>query len=325
MTAILLCLGLPLALGGAAQAAEAGHYHPDTVAAKSARFTEAAKIMGPSFDAAQQSLTRLGRAVESLDGAMLLLGDRAPEALGEWAVSARKRLAGGYLSVQRHVDLVQEDFGQEFGGALARAVAAEGAVYALKECGATGIAAMMGGRSQCTGADRNAALSARLDADPALAAFTEELATIPWPTVEVPTRTAAPVPLTGSERWVAAEALLDAYARGALSARAEALEDALDPLLDRIEAGDAEAVSEGQAARDRYARALAEDGAVLWQSMTITLDRAAKRGGPASVGVCPVPVALGGCEGEDASKTVLEVLAADRRFQKSVAALRSGS
>lgn len=324
MPAPLLTLGLTLAIGGAAQAAEAGHYHPDTVAAKSARFTEAAKLMGPSFDAAQQQLTRLGRAVEALDGAVLLLGDRAPEPLEAWAVTARKRLAGGYLSVQRHVDLVQEDFGEEFGGALQRAIAAEGDAYALKECGATGIAAMMGGRSQCEGADRNAALAARLDADPELAAFTEELKTIPWPSVEVPSRTADPIPLTGTARWVSADAVLDAHARGALVRRADALEEALDPLIDRIEAGDAEAISEGQGAHDRYAAALAEDGTVLWESMTITLQRAERRGGPVAVGVCPVPVGLGGCTGDDATAAVLETLAADRRFLKSVAGLRSG-
>jgi hypothetical protein len=323
MPAPLLTLGLILATGGAAQAAEPGHYHPDTVAAKSARFTEAAKLMGPSFDAAQQQLTRLGRAVEALDGAVLLLGDRAPEPLTAWAVTARKRLAGGYLSVQRHVDLVQEDFGEQFGGALERAVAAEGEAYDLKECGATGIAAMMGGRSQCEGADRNASLAARLDADPELASFTDELKTIPWPSVEVSARTAAPIPLTGSARWVSADAVLAAHARGALSRRADDLEESLDPLIDRIEAGDAEAVAEGQAARDRYGAALARDGAVLWESMTITLERAQRRGGPEAVGVCPVPVALGGCEGEDATPVVLETLAADRRFLKSVSGLRS--
>jgi hypothetical protein len=57
--------------------------------------------------------------------------------------------------------------------------------------------------------------------------------------------------------------------------------------------------------------------------MTITLERAQRRGGPEAVGVCPVPVALGGCEGEDATPVVLETLAADRRFLKSVSGLRS--
>lgn len=302
----------------AALAAPAGHYHPDSVAAGSARFVAAADQLGPAFDRAQQSLTRLGAAAEDLDAAVLLLGDRAPDDLGAWAQQVRKRIAAGYLSTQRHVDLVQQDFSDEFGAALARALEAESADYDLKECGRTGISAMMGGKSDCAGADRNAALAARLDADPALQAFTTELATIPWPTVEVPERTGPPVALTGTARWVAAEALIDRYAEAAVAARAEALEDELDPLLDDIEAGDPAAIAEGQAARDRYAQALAADGAVLWTAMEITLGKAAKKGGPAEVGVCAVPASLGGCMGEDATGAVLQALADDRRFDKAV-------
>ena len=304
----------------AASAADAGHYHPDAVAAKSALFVEAAGAMGPAFDEAQSELTRLGAALETLDAGVLLLGERAPDALRDWAGETRKRTTGWYLQIQRHVGLLQEDFSGEFGGALARALEAqEGPV---QECGATGIAAIMGGKKQCPGADLNATLAEQLDQDPQLQAFVAEIADVPWPQSTVSPRTWAPVAITGTERWVSADAVLSRFASGALDRRAADLEAALEPLEEGLERGEPGAVERGQGARDAYAGALAADGALLWEAMAGALTKAEKKGGPAGVGVCPVPASLGGCEGEDATRAVLDTLAADKRFGKAVAPLR---
>ncbi len=309
------------AVPAAALAADPGHYHPDDIAAQSKRFDQAAQSMGPAFDQAQQALTRLSTALETLDAGVLLVGDRAPADLVAWAGSTRTQVTGQYLRLQRHVDLLQEDYGEQFGAALARALAAEPADRKLLECGATGISAIVGKKS-CPGVDLNGVLAARVDADPALGQAVTEIAAVPWPEIGVQAQAFPPVAITGTARWVSAEALFAKVASGTVDRRGLVLEDALDPLLDRMEAGDADALAEGRAARAAYARGLAEDGTLLVTAMQDTLAKAEKRGGPAAVGLCVVPTLLGGCTGEDATAAVLATLEADKRFDKAVARLK---
>lgn len=319
---MLLCL-LPL-LAAPAQAAEPGYYHPDEVAAGSELFVAAAKQLGPAFEEAQADLTRLSTALEQLDATLLLLGDRAPTELTEWATSTRKQVTGQYLQLQRHIDLVQQDYGDEFGAAVQRAIELESADYTLKECGASGISALMGRGSaaSCSGSDRNAALAARLDQDPKLKAFVDEMGEIPWPEIGVEARTWEPVPVTGTDRWIAAEALSRSLFSGAMERHNDALEDALDPLYEGLESGDADAVRKGEAARAAYAAAVGADGATLLDAMQATLEKRAKKGGPEGVGVCPVPKALGGCSGADATKAVLTLLKDDKKFSKATAGMQ---
>jgi len=308
---------LSLVLAASAVAQPLGHYHPDDVAARSKVFVAAAEQMGPAFESAQQQLGGLGRGLQSLEVGSALLGTRVPDGFAGWSQAQRKTVTGQFLQVQRHVDLVQDDFGGVFGTALERAITAQGS--SLQECTkGTGVQALMRRPGAgCPGEDRNGALARALDSDAQLKSDVAEILAIPFPELGVESRAWTPVPLTGTERWVSAAALADAHARPALERASAALEARLAPLEARMTSGDASAVTEAAAARAAYEAELAAAGVTLLDAA----QRALEKAGSGGVGVCPNAETFGGCTGTDATATVLGLLAADKRFMKSAAGL----
>ncbi len=304
----------PLALLlAAALAAPAGHYHPDNVAAKSRVFASAAEASGPAFEAAQDALGRVGRGLAQLEIGAALLGDRAPAGFDAWATGIRRTATGQYLRLQKHVDLLGDDYSRVFGDALTRAVAAEKGD--LVECtGGSGIQALMRrpGATACPGEDRNGALARRIDADAELSKAVAAINAVPFPEVGVEPKTWAPATVTGAARWFDVATVARKAAGPALERDAQALEAALAPLESGIDAGDAAAVAEAERARAAYEAALATHGAALLEAAAKALDKA----GLSDVGACPNPASLGGCAGADATKDVLAALLADKKFVK---------
>lgn len=306
------------ALAAFAFAAEPAHYHPDDVAKASARFAAVAESMGPAFEAQGQKIATLGVAVAELELGVALLGAAAPAELRAWMDTSRRKGVGERLRLQRHVDLLQEDYGSVFGAAVERALPAVGKGFDVKVCGATGVIAMMG-RKNCVGADLNTKLAAAIDADPALGGELASIAAVEWPTFETPTAPQPVVALTGTARWVSGGRIAEKLMAARVKDRREALEGALEAMMPE-EPTKAD-LEKAQARKDAYLAELAADGEVLRAAITAALGRAAKKGGAADVGWCANPVALGGCAGENVTDAVLATLVADKKFAKDIAGL----
>ena len=314
-----LLLGLLVCVASPAGAeAPAGHYHPNDIAGASKVFAGAADSVGPRYEAAAGSLSKVGKGLELLELGALSLGDRAPDGLLDWMDATRRQAAGEHLRLQRHVDLMGEDYSAEFGAALARALESDG--QGLVECGATGIAAMVGGKN-CPGDDANARLAAIIDTDPQLKKAIASIDGIAWPDVSEPSRTWEVVPLTGSASWVQAGVVV----RVLLKARLEVHQDNLDRALTAILEDDSRSREDKLAAakkeRAKYADALAADGKVLFAAMKTALEKGAKKGAPADVGLCANAPSLGGCAGTDVTRDVVGFLQADKKFGNALAAL----
>ncbi len=299
-------------------AAEPAHYHPDDVAKASKLFGTVAESMGPAFEERSGVVASLGDVVGELELGVALLGASAPAELRAWSDKTRRRVVGESLRLQKHVDLLQEDYGKVFGAAVERALPTVGKGYDVRECGATGVLAMMG-RKNCEGVDLNAKLAAAIDADAALQKELASIAAVEWPTVEAPKAEQPVVALTGTTRWIAGGDVAEKLVGARLKARREALEADLEDLLPE-EPTEAD-VKKAQARRDAWVADLGKDGETLRAAITAALGRAAKKGGPADVGWCANPVELGGCPGEDVTAKVLEVLGADKKFGKEIAGL----
>lgn len=309
---------LILLLSGVATAAEPAHYHPDDVAKASARFAKVAEAMGPAFEERSGKIASVGTSLGELEVGVALLGSAAPAEVTAWSDKARRQLVGEKVRLQKHVDLLQEDYGTVFGAAVERALPTVGKGYAVKECGASGVAAMMG-RKTCTGTDLNGALAKAIDADPKLGQELDDIAAVEWPSFEVPKASVPVVALTGTERWVSGGALAQKLVGARIKARKAALETELAGILpdDPTEAD----IAAAKAKKDAYLADLGRDGETLRAALTDALTRAEKKGGPAKVGWCANPVALGGCPGEDVTATVLTALAADKAFAKKISGL----
>jgi len=300
----------------------AGHYHPDSVAAASERFSEAAAHSGAKFGELQQELTKTGQALQDLDLSVALLGGDAPQSLTQEVARTRKLVTGQFLQVQKHVDLIQDDYATTFGTALNRALESMQNEWNAKECqNRVGAALSRQGRP-CVGDDLNTQLAKQIDKDPELEQAIKEIHSIAWPELKIPVREMELLPLTGTTNGVDLVSIARAYADPMLARRIDDFDRALSPLVDGIEANETAAIEAGQNLREAYEAALANDGEALMTSAKEALIRAEKRGGPTNVGICANPAALGGCGGEDMTQMVLGTLASDRRFGRETAFLR---
>lgn len=307
---ILLCLR-------SAHAGAPAYYHPDDVAAKSARFAEVAQSAAPAFDQAQGQLTRLGDALKDLEIGVALLGDAAPDALRTWANQTAKVGMAGFLTVQRYSDEVQDGYSSVFQAAMDRALPKVEAGKTLVVCQKKRVMGPGMATASCTGEDLNGAIAAAMDADPTLRQDLAKISASAWPTVALSPQAQAAVPLTGDKVWISAARVADALMKARLGTRAEALEDAQAPLEEGLESQDGSALAQAEALKAAYMAGLGDDGAVLRAAVVKALARA-KRDVPGEIGLCANPVALGGCAGEDVTASVLPVLQADRKLSKDL-------
>jgi hypothetical protein len=312
----------PGASSGASAAAASGgapaYYHPDAVAKDSAVFAHVAESMGPSFEDRQGRISAVGAALGDLELGVGLLGAAAPPALTDWSLSTRRRVVGETLRLQKHVDLLQDDYARVFGAAVDRALPVVGKAYTVTVCGASGVIAMMG-HTTCTGTDLNGPLAAAIDADAGLKKELADIASVEWPSFDVPTAVEPVVALTGTTRWVSGGAVARALIGPRVTARQGTLESALDALLPDEPTKDD--LAKAQALKDAYLVSLGKDGDALRTAITASLTRGEKKGGPAAVAWCANPVELGGCAGEDATRDVLTALQADKKLLKEIAGL----
>jgi len=321
LAVVLLPCALLLAMGAPPASAEdvTGHYHPDDIAAASKVFANAAQSVGPRYATAAQSLKKVSAGLAYLEIGALTMGSRSPEGLDAWMAEVRRQATGEFIRLQRHVDLMGEDYGTEFGAAMARVLAKED--KGLVECGATGIAAMVGGKN-CPSDDVNARIAAAIDKDAVLKKAVASIDAIPWPEVSEPSRTWPVVPLLGSSNWVQAGALLKKLFPARLQKHQDDLDRGLADLEEAIAAGDADALETAKRHRASYEAALAADGDILFAAMAEALEKGAKKGAPTDVGLCANAPSIGGCEGTDVTREVLRFLSEDKRFIKATAALR---
>jgi ElaB/YqjD/DUF883 family membrane-anchored ribosome-binding protein len=305
MLAQLLCMST--ALAGSA------HHHPDDVAGSSVLFAGAAKAMGPAFAEVQSEIARLGRAADSLSRGTAMLGPRAPAGADAWSQDVRKQVSGQFVRLQRHVDLIQQDYGQVFGAAYEAALASVPGAASSTICKDRGL---MHRGPPCQGINLSPAIAKEVDRDANLAHDLDEISDLPWPAIGIGAHSLPVVPLTGASHWLQLDALAQRVAAQAL----ETIDDDLTRTLDRIEddlaPGTAPYVEAAQAAREVHDAALTELGTHLLQAVDAALDRG--RGAPEVLGLCVNPTALGGCPGEDITAATLDWLQQDKRFLKAL-------
>jgi len=302
-----------ISMNSSAFAGAPAFYHPDDIAAKSAQFAAASDLVGPKFEAGEKQVSQLTKAVGRLELGTALLGAGATPELGAWTSTTRRQLTGQYLRLQKHVELIQGDFSNVFGAALDRALPGITAGKDAVECVASGVAAMMH-RTDCVGEDLNVALAAALDKDPKLQADLRDIAAVEWPTITLTPAAQPVVAVTGTDRYVSLWALGEKFAGTRVTERETTLDAALEDLAEGLDANDPKAIASAEAARASWAAGIGADGDALRAAAEATI--AKQKTAPGSWGWCANPKILGGCTGEDVTKEIVELLAADKKFAK---------
>ncbi len=290
--------------------AEPAFWSSDTIAGGSAQFAKAQGRDAAAYERAQDALEKGKRAVADLDLGVAIAG--SPEALVAYNTAQRRALAGQFLQLSKHADLLADDYSRVFGDAVQRALPTVGKGFDVKECtGGSAIEALMRRAPKCPGKDLSPALVGAIDTDPKLAAAIQEILTVDWPIIALPSASQAPIPLTGAACSVDAAAL----ARALRGDDVQAAQDAYEADIEQIDA-DADdatakkaAIAQGEAVRARWTATMTTVGADVLARAKKELAKAAKKGGPADVALCANPTALGGCGVPDATPVVLAALA----------------
>lgn len=286
----------------------------DGITRNSALFGRAQARDAQAYEVAQKQLDAAKRATGAVELADALLP--ADPARAKYLEALDRSLSGQFLRLQKHSDLLGEDYSRMFGAAVERAVPLVAKGGTVTECTKLSkVEAMMGKGPRCEGTDISARVAATIDEDKVLQGQVADLLTVDWPAIELKGEPQVASALTGAERTVDVAAV----ARAARGAELRELDDAREAAIEELNADLAStdpsvqkaAIKKGEAVRDTWRAGVAALGTKLWPEVKKKLEKAAKKGGPAKVALCGNPAGLGGCGLPDATRDVVELLAVE--------------
>ncbi len=310
-------VALWLALSAPALAAS-GYYAPQDVAVASQQFARAQATAGANFASLQARADALAAALVRYETALDLLGSDAPADQR----TRQRDLQRRYLREQAVISAFANDqadaFGAAFEAALKRAIAARD----LVECHTEAPSLRMGPSFSraapvtCSGADENAHIAARMDADPQLTRALEGLLSSGWPSFSL---ASTPQPAVGGAgASVDLLTLLEQGAPDALRTITEADEDAREAFQSAIDDGAstearAKLIDQAHEVTTRTALRRAALAGPVIQAVEDLRKKLPKLGIAADFGWCVQPVVFGGCTPTPISADAAAALAAQSK------------
>lgn len=296
-----------------AAAADALWWTETGIAKHSELFGKAQARDAEAYEKAQAELERAKRLVGDLELAVAALGG-SPDARA-YAEGVDRSLTGQFLRLQRHTDLLGDDYSRNFGAAVERALPGVARGQTVTECKHTSAAlAMLGRDPKCPGRDISVDVARAVDADPALQSAIKSILEVEWPSIELLPSTQPALAWTGSERSADVATLVRALVPEAIRAADDERDLALEEIADDLDSADAATkqagIARAQAARDAWGRAVANAATPALAKLKKSVEKAAKKGGSAGVALCHNPAALGGCGLPDATAEVLALVKA---------------
>ncbi|MBM4368833.1 MAG: hypothetical protein FJ102_21645 [Deltaproteobacteria bacterium] len=296
----------PLAL-----AADPLWWTEDGIATKSELFGKAQSRDADAFQKAQGELERAKKLVDDLELGIAIAGSDAARLA--YLDGVDRELSGQFLRLQKHTDLLGEDYSRNFGAALERAMPAVAREQTVTQCQQSSPAlAALGRPARCPGRDISADLAAAMDKDIELQGAIASILSVDWPHVQLQGSAQAATPWTGTERSVDAASLARALAADAIKAAAYDRELLNEEVEDDVASPDTAtreaALARALAARETYMAAVQKAASSGLKKARAAVEKAAKKGGPVAVGLCFNPQGLGGCGLPDATSEVLAVI-----------------
>lgn len=286
----------------------------DGITRNSALFGRAQARDAQAYDAAQKQLDGAKRASGALELADALLA--ADPARAAYVEKVDRALSVQFLRLQKHTDMLGEDYSRMFGAAVERAIPLVAKGATVTECTKlTKVEAMMGKSPHCDGTDISSRIAATIDDDKELQHQVTDLLTVEWPAIGLTGEVQPPSAVTGAERTVDVATLARACRGPELKELDEAREAAIEELTADLDSTDPSvkqaAIEKGKAVRETWRKGVADVGARLWPEVKKKLEKAAKKGGPAKVALCANPTSLGGCGLPDATPDVVALFATE--------------
>lgn len=331
-----------LLLSTPALAGEPGHFDRDEVVAASQAFRGVASASTAALEPRERGLTRTDQALADLDLSLALTrGSLGASHHDLWVARLDERstrFGQEFETLQGQLTAMSVGFEEAFEAALVRAtegMAADG--VPVSECAPK--PALLGGipqpgqassASSCPGENRSPQVAKRWDADPELKAALAAIdpAAFQDVTLYEDAQPALALGAGSGPMWLHPAALVEQLPEAielidAVDRRASEGRERLLEARSEIGADDPDGRKK-IVERARGVRGWAEDhkaavGSTLWSALE-RLRKKGKKAGWSSVGVCLNPAGWNGCGGEDVTVEVAEVLLADKKLARELAA-----
>lgn len=286
----------------------------ESISARSELFGKAQARDAQAYELAQTQLAKARRAVGDLELADALLPPDAARA--RYLSELDRSLSGQFLRLQRHTDLLGEDYARSFGAAVQRGVTLVADGRTVVEC--TQVSAVeraMGKGPRCPGTDISAKVAATIDKDLVLAAEVTSLLSVDWPSIAVSGAAQPLVPLLGTARSVSVASVARALRKDELRDLNDAREAAMEQISEELSSPDRAtkeaAIKKGEDITAAWRMGVATLGAKIVPELKKKLEKGKRKGAPVDVALCVNPEALGGCGVPDATAEAIAVLAED--------------
>ena len=311
-----------IALASSALAGPTGYYHPFDLGQASDLFREASNSAVLGMETQTRKSILMSRSLQTYRQSLDLLGDRATDEERERLESLETEYNREFAVLQAFADTMIEDVQTEFEAAVSRAIATleATAVECEREIPDGPRVPGMRGRTKpnpdCKGEDLNAALASAIDADATLQVAVQEIASLTWPEITIPTTAIDPL---GGPRYLDVRDFFATGARDALAAIDRADDDARMVFEAAIEEG--EDLTLHVEAAQKITAQTAASRAALAAPVLVALDGVLAKWvgkGEMPTGWCANPAALGGCTGDLAQADLSERLWAEKKVQKAL-------
>lgn len=299
------------------QAEEVAYYNYNEIAKSSKSFAAAGDATGPKYAQVDSTLQAQSQILSQLEYNNAYLENAT---LQTWTEYNQKRMIGYKYQVSKHVELISQDYDDEFTRAMERALAKINYKGTVEECAsAQGIQALMGATPSCQGKSLDKEIAALMDQDPQLQSALAEINNIPWPVSEVTPAAQSTISITGTENYIDVYAFSTYFLQARIAGYKKTMESQIGEIIFDVESGDPEAKKKAEAYRTTYLSKVHADGVLLTNSIeTYSAKNASKNPLVASLGYCGNPQNLGGCEGKDVTTELIQSLKADKNWQKSM-------
>jgi hypothetical protein len=284
-----------------------GFYHPNDVAMASAQYARATDASATAFENAQDTSMQFAHGVNAYEASLDLLGSRAPASERKRHQRLSAEFNDSFAAMSDFATVLADDYDRVFTEAMDRAVAANAPDAVLCEGSIASGPALPGIRPRfeanpdCEGTDHNPTVVAAMDADPTLISDLDELIGRAWPPFRLPTDKQEAI---GDGSWIEVWAFFRTAAPDALAQIQHADDEARLPLEAALENGadPSSLVSSAVSITGQTADARAALADATFQAAAKLSLQWAKSG--ESFSWCANPRVLGGCDGNDGTKTL---------------------
>lgn len=292
------------------------YYSSNEVAKNSTLFAKAAEVSAPQYSQAEQNIRKYSKTLSEMEFNTAFLQD---DGLSQWFSYNQKRIIGYRLQVSRHVSLMTEDYDKEFSSAVERAIESIAFEGTVKKCEGNKMQAMMGSAPKCDGKSLDKDISNIIDNDQELKTALDEINALKWPESQVEEKEQSVTPITGTEYYIDLYVFSTKFLQESIDSHGNWLEAQTDSIIEGLESGDSDSIKQAEAFRKAYNKRIAADGKKLISTFEVYANKRVKKNDKlGTVGFCGNVKALGGCTGQDATAEMMEFLANDKKFLKSL-------